>query len=128
MSKGNSLKGNRETKKPKKETPKVLATASTVSHPIRIETGSKKENRMKLSLIFTMLLGIISTASQAEQFNLKKPNDNYVSLNECLYALSKGTRLVNKTGAVFIYQNSVWELSFTAEQKFECELLGELTE
>jgi len=83
---------------------------------------------MKLSLIFTMLLISISTASQAEQFNLKKPNDNYVSLNECLYALSKGTRLVNETGAVFIYQNSVWELSFTAEQKFECELLGELTE
>ncbi|MDC1121568.1 hypothetical protein OAT72_06920 [Alphaproteobacteria bacterium] len=83
---------------------------------------------MKLSLIFTMLLVIISTASQAEQFNLKKPNDNYVSLNECLYALSKGTRLVNETGAVFIYQNSVWELSFTAKQKFECELLGELTE
>ena len=42
MSKGNSRKGNRETKKPKKETPKVLATANTVSHPIRIETGSKK--------------------------------------------------------------------------------------
>jgi len=42
MSKGNSRKGNRETKKPKKETPKVLATASTVLHPIRIETGSKK--------------------------------------------------------------------------------------
>ena len=42
MSKGNSRKGNRETKKPKKETAKVLATASTVSNPIRIETGSKK--------------------------------------------------------------------------------------
>ena len=83
---------------------------------------------MKLSLIFTMLLVISSTASQAEQFKLKKPNDDYVSLNECLYALSKGTQLVNEKGTVFIYQNSVWELSFTTEQKFECELLGDLTE
>ena len=42
MSKGNRRKGNRETKKPTKKTPKILATTSTVSHPIRIETGSKK--------------------------------------------------------------------------------------
>jgi len=42
MSKGNSRKGNRETKKPKKETPKVLATASTISHPGQLELGSKK--------------------------------------------------------------------------------------
>lgn len=42
MSKGNSRKGNRETKKPKKETPKVLATASTISYPGQLELGSKK--------------------------------------------------------------------------------------
>lgn len=45
MSKGNSRKGNRETKKPKKETPKVLATASTISHPGQLELGSKKRKQ-----------------------------------------------------------------------------------
>jgi len=42
MSKGNSRKGNREAKKPKKGTPKVLATANTISNPTRLELGSKK--------------------------------------------------------------------------------------
>ena len=42
MSKGNSRKGNREAKKPKKETPKVLATANTISNPTRLELGFKK--------------------------------------------------------------------------------------
>lgn len=42
MSKGNSRKGNRELKKPKKETQKVLATAGTISYPGQLELGSKK--------------------------------------------------------------------------------------
>jgi len=33
MSKGNSRKGNREIKKPKKDTVKVLATANTMTNP-----------------------------------------------------------------------------------------------
>ncbi|MDA9815890.1 hypothetical protein N9C75_02415 [Alphaproteobacteria bacterium] len=42
MSKGNSRKGNRENKKPKKETQKVSATASTILNPGQLELGSKK--------------------------------------------------------------------------------------
>lgn len=42
MSKGNSRKGNRENKKPKKETQKVSATAGTISNPGQLELGSKK--------------------------------------------------------------------------------------
>ena len=42
MSKGNSHKGNREAKKPKKEIQNVLATANTFSNPTRLELASKK--------------------------------------------------------------------------------------
>ena len=75
-----------------------------------------------------MITVLISTAVRAEKFNLQKSRDNYVSLNECLYALSKGTRLVKGTTDVFVYQNSVWEIHFTDEQQFECNLIGELTD
>jgi hypothetical protein len=42
MSKGNSRKGNREIKKPKKDTVKVLATANTMTNPGSIQLGTKK--------------------------------------------------------------------------------------
>jgi len=42
MSKGNSRKGNREIKKPKKEKVRVLATASTMTKSGSLELGSKK--------------------------------------------------------------------------------------
>ena len=42
MSKGNSRKGNREIKKPKKEKVKVLATANTMTNPEPLKIGTKK--------------------------------------------------------------------------------------
>ncbi len=42
MSKGNSRKGNREAKKPKKETSKVLATANTTTNPGSLQLAAKK--------------------------------------------------------------------------------------
>ena len=42
MSKGNSRKGNREIKKPKKEKVKVLATANTMTNPESLQLGTKK--------------------------------------------------------------------------------------
>lgn len=42
MSKGNSRKGNREIKKPKKDTVNVLATANTMTNPGSIQLGTKK--------------------------------------------------------------------------------------
>lgn len=83
---------------------------------------------MKITPILAILSVIISTAAQAEQFNLSKAEDSYISLNECLYALSKGTRLAKGKGDVFVYQSGVWEFSFSADQKFNCTLVGELVE
>jgi hypothetical protein len=42
MSKGNSRKGNREVKKPKKESAKVLATAVFSTKPAELKLGSRK--------------------------------------------------------------------------------------
>ena len=83
---------------------------------------------MKNILIFSITSIFLSITVQAKQFDLSKPNDSYVSLNECLYALSKGTRLSTGKEEVFIYQNQVWEMSFNKEQKYGCELIGELSE
>jgi hypothetical protein len=42
MSKGNSRRGNREMKKPKKEKVKVLATANTMTNSESLQIGTKK--------------------------------------------------------------------------------------
>ena len=42
MTKGNRRKGNREAKKPKKETPKILATAVFSVKPDTLKHGAKK--------------------------------------------------------------------------------------
>ncbi len=41
MSKGNNQKGNKEAKKPKKEQPKVLATANTMAGKDKVNLGGK---------------------------------------------------------------------------------------
>lgn len=83
---------------------------------------------MKLSLISLILTMLISTSVRAEKFDLQNSNDKYVSLNECLYALSNGTQLSTGKGDAYIYKNSVWEFSFTGEQQFECKSIGELVD
>ena len=42
MSKGNSRKGNREIKKPKKEKVKLLVTANTMTNPGPLQLGTRK--------------------------------------------------------------------------------------
>ncbi|MDB0014144.1 hypothetical protein N9F22_04820 [Alphaproteobacteria bacterium] len=88
----------------------------------------RKVNKMKTTLIFLTISISLFTNAQAKQFELSKPDDNYISLNECLYALSKGTRLSTGKGEVFIYQNQVWEMSFNDDQKYKCTLIGKLAE
>ena len=88
----------------------------------------RKVNEMKTIVIFLTLSISFFTNAQAKQFELSKPDDNYVSLNECLYALSKGIKLSTAKGDVFIYQNQVWEMSFNDDQKYECTLIGKLAE
>ena len=88
----------------------------------------RKVNEMKPIIIFLTVSLSLFTNAQAKQFELSKPDDSYVSLNECLYALSKGTKLSTGKGDVFIYQNQVWEMSFNEDQKYECTLIGKLSE
>ena len=88
----------------------------------------RKVNEMKTIVIFLTVSISLFTNAQAKQFEISKPDDNYVSLNECLYALSKGTRLPTRKGDVFIYQNQVWEMSFNDKLKYECSLIGKLAE
>ena len=88
----------------------------------------RKANEMKTIVLFLTVSISLLTNAQAKQFELSKPVDNYISLNECLYALSKGTRLSTGKGDVFIYQNQVWEMSFSDDQKYECTLIGKLAE
>jgi hypothetical protein len=42
MSKGNNQRGNKEAKKPKKEKPKVLATADSGAGKAALSVGGKK--------------------------------------------------------------------------------------
>jgi hypothetical protein len=88
----------------------------------------RKVNEMKAIVIFLTVSIALFTNAQAKQFELSEPVDNYISLNECLYALSKGTKLSTGEGDVFIYQNQVWEMSFNDDQKYECTLIGKLAE
>ena len=88
----------------------------------------RKVNEMKTIVLFLTVSISLLTNAQAKQFELSKPVDNYISLNECLYALSKGTRLSTGKGDVFIYQNQVWEMSFNDDQKYERTLIGKLAE
>jgi len=83
---------------------------------------------MKAIVIFLTVSIALFTNAQAMQFELSEPVDNYISFNECLYALSKGTKLSTGKGDVFIHQNQVWEMSFNDDQKFECTLIGKLAE
>jgi hypothetical protein len=74
------------------------------------------------------MLLLTSLSAPAVEFPLKPSSDNYISLNECLYALSKGTRLATGAEEVFIYSNQVWAISFDAKNGFTCDLLGLLSE
>ena len=89
---------------------------------------SNGNRKIKNILVLSITSIFLSITVQAKKFNLSKPNDSYVSLNECLYALSKGTKLSKGKEEVFIYQNQVWEMSFNEEQKYECKLIGKLIE
>ena len=79
-----------------------------------------------LGLAFILISSF--TNAQAKQFSLSEADDAYISLNECLYASSKGTRLSSSRGDVFIYQTQVWEIFFSDDQKYVCNLLGKLNE
>ena len=83
---------------------------------------------MNVFIITVASIALISTTAAAEQFKLKKSNDSYISLNECLYALSKGARLKTGSREVFIYKNQVWSISFGSETGLTCDLVGLVTE
>jgi hypothetical protein len=90
--------------------------------------AQRKASEMKNILGLSIILTVFFNTAQAEQFGLIEADDSYISLNECLYALSKGTKLSSNRGEVFIHQNQVWEMSFSEDQKYVCNLIGTLIE
>ena len=83
---------------------------------------------MKKAFGFSIILTVFFNTAQAESFSVSQADDSYISLNECLYALSKGTKLSSNRGDIFIYQKQVWEMSFSDDEKYVCNLIGNLTE
>lgn len=96
--------------------------------PDHFNLPRRKANEMKKTLGLAFILISFLTNAQAKQFSLSEADDAYISLNECLYALSKGTRLSSSSGDIFIYQTQVWQIFFSDDQKYVCNLIGKLTE
>lgn len=83
---------------------------------------------MKTVAMALLIAALSSGAAKAELYTLEDSTDGYISLNECLYALSKGTRLLRQGEEVFIYNNGVWSIAFTESGGFDCTLVGVLRE
>lgn len=83
---------------------------------------------MKPIAMALLITALSSGAAMAERYMLEESTDGYISLNECLYALSKGTRLLRQGEEVFIYNNGVWSISFAESGGFDCALVGVLRE
>ncbi len=67
--------------------------------------------------------------AQATIYELEPPNDDYISLNECLYAVTKGTKLTGGATDYYIYKNTLWSFAYSeADKHIRCELLGSFSE
>jgi hypothetical protein len=85
--------------------------------------------RMKTALIVPLTFLLAFPAYGAE-FKLVPSDDAYISLNECLYALTRGTKISTTTGEdLHVYQNQAWLISVEMDLKMlSCELAGEFIE
>ena len=85
-------------------------------------------------LVCLASLAPIAAANVADaiEYDLKPSSSNYASLNECLYAHSKGTKVSEQSGQAqdyYIYKNDLWKILFNEEsEQITCELLGVITE
>ena len=79
---------------------------------------------MKL-LAFTILVFSSVSFANATEYKLTKPGVNTSSLNECLYAFSKGTKLSSSLGDTFIYKRELWRVFYHEDDELiSCELVG----
>ena len=90
--------------------------------------AQRNRNNMKFLALTIFVLTSVSFAN-ATEYKLTKPAAKTSSLNECLYAFSKGTKLTSSLGDTFIYKKEVWRLSYHKDDELvSCELIGVLSE
>lgn len=79
---------------------------------------------MKILALTILVFSSVSFAN-ANEYKLTKPAVNTISLNECLYAFSKGTKLSSSLGDTFIYKKELWRLFYHEDDELiSCELVG----
>lgn len=79
---------------------------------------------MKILALTILVFSSVSFAN-ANEYKLIKPAVNTSTLNECLYAFSKGTKLSSSLGDTFIYKKELWRLFYHEDDELiSCELVG----
>jgi hypothetical protein len=82
-----------------------------------------KNNMKHLALIFLIFLSV--SFANATEYKLTKPAVKTSSLNECLYAFTKGTKLSSSLGDTFIYKKELWRVFYhEGDELISCELVG----
>ncbi len=80
-------------------------------------------------LVLTFFALTSASFANATEYKLMKPADTLTSLNECLYAFSRGTKLSSSSGNTFIYNKELWRVSYQEDNKLiSCELVGVFVE
>jgi len=86
--------------------------------------AQRNKNNMKF-LVLTILIFSSVSFAKATEYKLTKPAVETSSLNECLYAFSKGTKLSSSLGDTFIYKKELWRVSYHEDDELiSCELVG----
>lgn len=86
--------------------------------------AQRNKNNMKILALTILVFSSVSFAN-ANEYKLIKPAVNTSTLNECLYAFSKGTKLSSSLGDTFIYKNELWRLFYHEDDELiSCELVG----
>lgn len=82
------------------------------------------------NILMSVFMSIFLTnVAHATDFKLSPSPDNYISLNECLYAFSKGIKLETTSPDIYLYKNEIWSIAYKEEdQKISCERVGKLSE
>ena len=80
-------------------------------------------------IILTILAISWTSFANATEYKLTPPTGSLISLNKCLYALSKGTKLSSSSDNTYLYKNELWLVSYLEGKKvIQCELAGMFSE
>ena len=86
--------------------------------------AQRNKNNMKILALTILAFSSVSFAN-ANEYKLIKPAVNTSTLNECLYAFSKGTKLSSSLGDTFIYKKELWRVFYHEDDELiSCELVG----